>query len=508
MAGLLDIFGGGDTPESQAQTAMYLGLLGATTPRGQRTRLGPAFAQAGQQYMGTLNAAKQQALKDKLLNAQLSDREDSLQLKKDSAAAKQLEQAQRNAFMGIGQPPDAGYIGAQGQQQANGQPTAQSLAAQYGIPRDAIVSDYLYNNGKDIGSMIMKAGGPDKQIVDGYLVDKNKLGSGFLPGSYTGADGKSNLRRIGPDGLPIYSAPSGAMETYAAYKRIDEATKAGYDMAAPYTRPDGTTIMQTRAQQVREATGGLAPAEQGDYANERQMKKTVSGNMGRDPLAIPREIRNTQQELMLPLDPKSKALLQAYLDDLLKQSKNTPMPRGGGIFVQSEPDRLRAAEQVKANITPDSSKVNALLESQNALSVLDKALNHPGLSAGTGLSSLIDPRNYIYGTDATNFDSLIKQIKGKTFMQAFQNLKSGGAISEKEGEKATAAIARLETSQSTPEFKESLKELTDIIRRGSNKAQNDLSGGSSNFVPQIGATGSFEEPSEPNTMPEGFKVIR
>jgi hypothetical protein len=298
------------------------------------------------------------------------------------------------------------------------------------------------------------------------------------------------------------------MDTYGAYKRIDEATKAGYDMAAPYTRPDGTTIMQTRAQQVREATGGLAPAERGGYANEGQMKKSMSGGMGADPAAIQREIRSTQQSLMSPLDPQSKSMLQAHLGDLLRQSKNTPTPSGGGISVQSEPDRLRAAEQVKANITPDSSKVNALLESQNALSVLDKALNHPGLSTGTGLSSVVDPRNYIYGTDATNFDSLIKQIKGKTFMQAFQNLKSGGAISEKEGEKATAAIARLETSQSTPEFKKSLKELTDIIRRGSDKAQNDLSGGSSTFVPQIGATDSFDAPSEPNTMPEGFKVIR
>jgi hypothetical protein len=69
----------------------------------------------------------------------------------------------------------------------------------------------------------------------------------------------------------------------------------------------------------------------------------------------------------------------------------------------------------------------------------------------------------------------VDQLAGTAFLQAFDILRGGGAISQIEGAKATDAIARLSRTQSPPAFKESLNELADIVRRGVAKTAGDLS---------------------------------
>jgi hypothetical protein len=77
----------------------------------------------------------------------------------------------------------------------------------------------------------------------------------------------------------------------------------------------------------------------------------------------------------------------------------------------------------------------------------------------------------IVGTDAADFNVLLKQVQGKQFLQAYETLKGGGQITEVEGAKAEAAIARMNDAQSEPAFLESLKEFKEIIRGGVERAQ-------------------------------------
>ena len=99
------------------------------------------------------------------------------------------------------------------------------------------------------------------------------------------------------------------------------------------------------------------------------------------------------------------------------------------------------------------------------LTLVDEVIGHRGRSAGTGLSSLIDPRNYVPGTSAKDFQVALKQIKGKGFLQAYQELKGGGQITEIEGQKAEEAMARLDRAQSDEEFLNSMVDLkTEIVR--------------------------------------------
>lgn len=101
------------------------------------------------------------------------------------------------------------------------------------------------------------------------------------------------------------------------------------------------------------------------------------------------------------------------------------------------------------------------------LSTIDKALKHPGFSWGTGMTSFT---SRFPGTPAYDFARVIDQIKGKTFLEAFQSLKGGGQITEVEGQKATDAVARLDRAQTEGEFKNALKDLRDVVYSGQQRA--------------------------------------
>jgi hypothetical protein len=110
----------------------------------------------------------------------------------------------------------------------------------------------------------------------------------------------------------------------------------------------------------------------------------------------------------------------------------------------------------------------ALTAAQDALGVIQKTRNHPGIDRSTGALGAVWSSP---GSKAKDFDVLVTQLKGKAFKEAFESLKGGGAISEKEGEAATAAIARLDQSQSKQAFLEALADLEKIINLGISNAQ-------------------------------------
>lgn len=110
----------------------------------------------------------------------------------------------------------------------------------------------------------------------------------------------------------------------------------------------------------------------------------------------------------------------------------------------------------------------ALAEAQNAISVIDQMISHPGLEYAVGASSMLP---IVPGTPAADFDALAQQLGGKAFLQAFDSLKGGGHITEIEGEKATAAMARLSRAQTEAGYKSSLRELKNIWQAGMARAR-------------------------------------
>lgn len=127
---------------------------------------------------------------------------------------------------------------------------------------------------------------------------------------------------------------------------------------------------------------------------------------------------------------------------------------------------------------------------ENQIGVIDKALNHKGRTTGTGLSGSIDPRNYIPGTDATDFKVVVDQLGGAAFLQAFESLKGGGQITEREGKKATDAIARLNRSQSDKEFETALKDLRQVMSDGLSRMKSGSATPSGNMPAAPSAPGA------------------
>jgi hypothetical protein len=83
-------------------------------------------------------------------------------------------------------------------------------------------------------------------------------------------------------------------------------------------------------------------------------------------------------------------------------------------------------------------------------------------AVGFGLPSYLTPA----GTDASNFKIRLDQIKDKTFLQAFESLKGAGQITEREGEKATSALNRMNSAQSEVEFIKAAREFEENVRNG------------------------------------------
>ena len=148
-----------------------------------------------------------------------------------------------------------------------------------------------------------------------------------------------------------------------------------------------------------------------------------------------------------------------------KVEGETPPPVGGPIVSQPPPGvdvkefRKEQAKIVSKNIAdaPD-----AIAKADDALKTIEKIRTHPGRKIATGIMGLV-PEALLAGTPGADFIGLVEQVKGKAFLEAYQALKGGGAISEPEGRKAEQALARLQRTQSGPGFDEALKDFADVL---------------------------------------------
>lgn len=100
---------------------------------------------------------------------------------------------------------------------------------------------------------------------------------------------------------------------------------------------------------------------------------------------------------------------------------------------------------------------------QASISLIDAVLNDENLGAVTGM---IQGRLPARTQSQQDLMVRIEQLQGQAFLQAFETLKGGGQITEREGQAAQAAMARLQRVQSEAAYREALQELRDIVARG------------------------------------------
>lgn len=176
----------------------------------------------------------------------------------------------------------------------------------------------------------------------------------------------------------------------------------------------------------------------------------------------------------VPIVGRTKEAEAAAVEQARSGAQLANLPTELGMRTNAAIQQAAGIEQAKNQVERQQEAIQNLprviQESDNTVSLINKALNHPGLPIATGLQGRLDPRNYLPGTNAADFKVLLDQIKGGTFLQAFQSLKGGGAITEVEGRKAEQAIARLDTAQSEPEFRRALMDLANIASTAKQRA--------------------------------------
>lgn len=135
------------------------------------------------------------------------------------------------------------------------------------------------------------------------------------------------------------------------------------------------------------------------------------------------------------------------------------------------------ARQVAIRKLPD-----AIAQSKDALNLIDRMVGtadgktkpHEGFKGAVGAGMGL---RFIPGTSESDFQAMYDQISGGAFLQAFNTLKGGGQITEKEGEKGTAAINRMKLATSEKEFITASRDFQAVLRRGVETAQKELRSG-------------------------------
>ena len=130
-------------------------------------------------------------------------------------------------------------------------------------------------------------------------------------------------------------------------------------------------------------------------------------------------------------------------------------------YAEKAPAAIQQMQQTLTNINDLIGDTTV----QNGKVVYGKQKPHPGFESAVGISAA-PLSGFIPGTDTTDFKERMAQIKGQSFLQAFENLKGAGQITEIEGAKATAALNRMSLSQSEAEFVKAAREFEDNVRKG------------------------------------------
>lgn len=283
---------------------------------------------------------------------------------------------------------------------------------------------------------------------------------------------ESQQQQLGIYGNPIYTqAPDGSVHLGAMGKRgnfVPIGTPPGHRMMLPQTHLNlGDSFMpQPTRGVVGPAPGGGQPVQQrGQPAidiNSEGIPPSQARRVNEPAQSPAQTVQPTQPSGRIPINVRNR---------------------------ESEEALGQAQGKAKAALPGIVSAVST------SSRLIDEAINHPGRATFTGASGVFDPRNYVWGTDAKSYEARHKQLEGRVFLDAFEQLRGGGAITESEGSKATIAHGRLVRSTTDEEYLGALNELKGILQKGLKVARLKAAGRFEEADAELGA----EIPSAPSS---------
>lgn len=179
-----------------------------------------------------------------------------------------------------------------------------------------------------------------------------------------------------------------------------------------------------------------------------------------------KEQRDVAAEARAELKSAQEAIAAKNAQDPDFQQKMAAARALGEETVKSDVKALQMIPAAVQTATQAVNLIDSLIGKRDYNGDLLKgSAPHPGFETAVGQTTRPGLK-YISGSDTSNFIARLNQIQGAAFLQAFETLKGGGAISEVEGTKATVAINRMSTSQSEAEFIAAAKDFKDALQGG------------------------------------------
>jgi hypothetical protein len=280
--------------------------------------------------------------------------------------------------------------------------------------------------------------------------------------------------------LPGAQAPAPSNDPYDRIAAIDREI-AKYPINNPRSIPILQALNAQRTQLLASAKqqygGPLVPMETIDPATNRPT--VVQGRLNQRGVLEPVE--------MAPVPLSTNA--NATGGENISPTVARPAPSAAVVKERQATEKL--PEAIAMN-TDAIRKIDELIGSENG-----KVNPHPGLSKATGLGGGV--MRFFSGTEGKNFEIRHKEVLSQAFLDAFEALKGGGSITEKEGEKATAARTRMDLAQSKEEYIAAAREYQGVLKRGVENARARMQ--RSGVAPPTSTSGSGGSA----TLPSGYK---
>jgi hypothetical protein len=143
------------------------------------------------------------------------------------------------------------------------------------------------------------------------------------------------------------------------------------------------------------------------------------------------------------------------------QLSSLPQVAANAATVAGAETGAKTTADITANARMDLPRQE--MNAQQAAQAIEGLMNSEGAPRIFGLQGSFP---IIPGTKRADAKAYLDQIKGKTFLEAYNTLKGGGQITEVEGAKAEAAIARLNKAQSWESAQGALRDLKSVIDQG------------------------------------------
>jgi len=148
------------------------------------------------------------------------------------------------------------------------------------------------------------------------------------------------------------------------------------------------------------------------------------------------------------LDPTTRNLVTTIPKDLRGAEREKGIGEQQGKEVAAAPGDIRAGE--------------------NATAILNQIKNHEYIDRGTGFTSY---GNSVRGTGGYDFENLVQGAKSGAFLQAIQQMRGLGSLSNAEGDAATRAISRMDTATSKEAFLKAVDDYEKIVTQGMARAK-------------------------------------